>query len=76
MLNNFRVLGAVGPLMLIASSAAACPFCDSETSERVREGIFNADFGYHLAASFAPFPILIGVLVLIYYWPVQTLRRT
>lgn len=53
----------------IASSAVACPFCDSSTAEQVRAGIFNSDFGYHLGVALAPFPILFAVLFLIYYWP-------
>lgn len=47
----------------------ACPFCDSSTAEQVRAGIFNSDFGYYLGVALAPFPILIAVLFLIYYWP-------
>lgn len=47
--------------------ALACPFCNSATSDQVREGIFNADFGYHLAMSLAPFPILFGIVLLIYF---------
>ncbi len=52
-----------------ASQARACPFCESTTADQVRAGIFNSDFVYHLGASFAPFPILIAILILIYYWP-------
>ena len=54
-----------------ASPASGCPFCDSSTAERVRAGIFNSDFVYHVGVSFAPFPVLIAVLILIYYWPVR-----
>ena len=61
----------------ISSSAAACPFCDSSTAEQVRAGIFNSDFGYHLGVALAPFPILIAVLFLIYFWPARrTLKRS
>ena len=61
--------------MLRASVADACPFCDSQTSEQVRAGIFNADFGYHLAVSLAPFPVLIGILLLIYHGPTSRSPR-
>ena len=54
-----------------ASPAVGCPFCDSSTAERVRAGIFNSDFVYHLGVSFAPFSVLIAVLILIYYWPAR-----
>ncbi len=64
-----RLTAALGFLLGISPSAAACPFCDSSTAEQVRAGIFNSDFGYHLGVALAPFPILIAVMVLIYYWP-------
>ena len=54
-----------------ASPARACPFCESTTGDQVRAGIFNSDFVYHLGVSFAPFPILIAILMLIYYWPAR-----
>ena len=65
----FRITAVVGVALGVASPAEACPFCDSRTAEEVRAGIFNSDFGYHLAVSFAPFPVLIAALILIYYWP-------
>ena len=51
--------------------ALACPFCNSTTAERVRDAIFNADFGYHLAVSAAPFPVLLGIVMVIYFAPSQ-----
>jgi hypothetical protein len=59
-----------------ASPAFACPFCESTTADQVRAGIFNSDFVYHLGVSFAPFPILIAILILIYYWPTGRAART
>ncbi len=56
-------------VLVIESSAVACPFCNSSTAEQVRVGIFNSDFGYHLGVSLAPFSILIAALLLFYYWP-------
>ena len=64
-----RPIGTLGFFLGVSSSVAACPFCDSSTAEQVRAGIFNSDFGYHLGVALAPFPILIAVLFLIYYWP-------
>ncbi|MGZ9129992.1 MAG: hypothetical protein ACXW4Z_19625 [Candidatus Binatia bacterium] len=32
----------------VPSPAVGCPFCDSSTAERVRAGIFNSEFVYHL----------------------------
>ena len=59
-----------------SSSVSACPFCGSSTADQVRAGIFNSDFVYHLGVSFAPFPILIAILILIYYWPTGRPART
>lgn len=56
-------------IMCWPAAALACPFCNSTTAGRVREGIFNADFGYHLAVSVAPFPILLGIVIFIYFGP-------
>lgn len=44
-----------------------CPLCESATGEQVREGIFNADFGSHLLAILLPFPVLVGIVALIYF---------
>ena len=69
MARFLRLTATLGFLLGLSSSALACPFCDSSTAEQVRAGIFNSDFGYHLGVALAPFPILIAVLFLIYYWP-------
>ena len=55
----------------MSSEALACPFCDSPTAAKVREAIFNEEFGYHVIASLAPFPILAVVLAVIYYAPLK-----
>lgn len=51
------------------SSAKACPFCDTETAERVNVAIFNADFAYHAALLASPFSVLVGILYVIYHAP-------
>jgi hypothetical protein len=33
----------------------------------VRAGIFNAEFGYNLLLTLLPFPILLGLVALIYF---------
>ncbi len=53
----------------LGSPAFACAFCDSDTAEKVRAGIFNSGFVYYVAVSLAPFAVLIAILFLIYYWP-------
>ena len=61
----------IGCVLGVSSTALACPFCASSTAEQVQAGIFNSDFAYHLGVALAPFPILSGVLFLIYYWPAK-----
>ena len=53
--GHLRSTAAFATAALGASSAWACPLCESETGERVRAGIFNADFGYNLAVTVLPF---------------------
>jgi hypothetical protein len=60
----------------LSTPAFGCPFCQSGTAEKVRAGIFNSDFGYHLGVSLAPFPVLIAILILIFYGPARRPRRT
>jgi hypothetical protein len=59
----------------LAPTAEACPFCQSETADKVWAGIFDADFGYHLFALLAPFPVLIAILLFIYYGPPVSVHR-
>jgi hypothetical protein len=71
-----KVVALVAFIWALGSPALACPFCESDTAEKVRAGIFNSDFVYHLGVSFAPFPVLIAILFLIYYWPARRPRPT
>jgi hypothetical protein len=74
-LNTLHGFVALLSLGLFALPANACPFCQSETADKVWTGIFNDDFGYHLFASLAPFPVLLGVLLLIYYGPPNSIYK-
>ena len=67
MFSLLRVLSIAIAWSLSTTSAVACPFCDSVTAERVRAGIFDFDFLYHVAATLAPFPILIGLVAFIHF---------
>jgi hypothetical protein len=49
------------------SPARACPLCESETGERVRAGIFNAEFGYNLLVTLLPFSVLLAIVALIHF---------
>ena len=53
--------------LLLASSAVACPFCDSETGQQVRQGIFDRNFVDNLLLTLIPFPVLLAIVVLIYF---------
>lgn len=59
----------------IASSAVACPFCESSTAEQVRAGIFNAELLYNLGVLLAPFSVLLATLFLMSCWPAPRARR-
>ena len=57
-------------LVLMASPQAACPFCESETGQRVRATVFGTDFGWNLLETMLPFAVFLGVAVVIQGgWP-------
>lgn len=74
---SYRVVvlvAALGPLAALgatASKASACPFCDGGPSgvNEVRAGVFEENFWPRVAATLAPFPVLVGIVALIYYGP-------
>jgi hypothetical protein len=37
--------------------------------QRVQVGIFNSDFAVNAAALATPFPVLLLIVALIYFWP-------
>lgn len=68
------LLATLAPLVLVAAfatKASACPFCDGGPSgvNEVREGVFDGNFWPRVAATLAPFPILAGIVALIYFGP-------
>lgn len=68
------LLATLTPLMLAATfapEASACPFCDGGPTgvNEVREGIFDDNFWPRVAAALAPFPVLAGIVALIYFGP-------
>lgn len=52
---------------LSTTPAYACPICATDTGQQVREGIFNGSFGTNLVLTLLPFPILIGIILAIYF---------
>ena len=54
-------------VLLSASSALACPFCESETGQQVKAGIFNDQFWGNVMLTGLPFPILLAIVALIYF---------
>jgi hypothetical protein len=65
--RSIRTTALFATFLLPASPVWACPLCESETGERVRAGIFAADFGYHLAVTLLPFPVFLGITALIHF---------
>jgi hypothetical protein len=53
------------------SSALACPWCDGGPSgiNQVKAEILNEEFWMRAAAVLAPFPVLGGIVALIYFGP-------
>ena len=64
--RRFEVLSACGVFVLCeclrTAPAFACPLCHSELGEQVRAAIFGPDFGFHLFAVLAPFPIFAAIV--------------
>ena len=70
-----RIAAYVGSLIFLVlnlSAASACPFCESETGQQVKAGIFNDQFLMNVTLTLLPFPILLAIVALIYFdvsWP-------
>jgi hypothetical protein len=47
-------------------SVFACPICDTETGQQVRESIFGEDFGRNVLLTLAPVPVLLGIMALVF----------
>jgi len=63
------------PMLAWAATARACPLCESETGDRVRAGLFDGDFGFHLMATLLPFPVLLAIVAVAYFglpWRTRT----
>ena len=60
---------ALAAALLAPTAAAACPVCHGETGQRVRAGIFGADFAANIFASLLPFPIFLGIVAAIHGRP-------
>lgn len=67
MILRLRYVAAVAAVSLSAEPLWGCPLCESSTGQQVRAGIFNADFGSHLVSLLLPFPVLVGIVALIYF---------
>lgn len=67
MTNRFRSWSAVCLVLAGASSANACPLCDSEAGRRVRDGILDAEFVSNLFATMSPFPVFLAIVALIHF---------
>jgi hypothetical protein len=59
--------GSLIVILLNLPAAAACPFCESETGQQVKAGIFNDHFWLNVLLTLLPFPILLAIVALIYF---------
>jgi hypothetical protein len=62
-----RFSAAAVAVLVWGASALACPVCESETGQKVRAGIFSEDFESNVVLTLLPFPVLAGLVALIYY---------
>lgn len=60
---------AAALVLLSASPISACPVCQTDAGQRVRDGIFNNEFGGTLLAMALPFLVIAAVVGLIYSGP-------
>ena len=67
MKSGVHTAWGVVAVLLWASSALACPFCESETGQQVQAGIFNDQFWMNVLLTLLPFPILLAIVALIYF---------
>jgi hypothetical protein len=58
----------------LLGSVCACPICDSETGNQVREGIFGKEFGTNVLLTLAPVPVLFGMIALA-SWAIPDLQQ-
>lgn len=57
----------VAMLLTGATPGWACMTCKSETGRRVREGIFDSQFGPNLLMTLSPFPLFLGLVAWIHF---------
>ena len=69
---------ALTTMLLYATPAGACPFCDGGPDgvgvNEVREALLGDDFWFHLGAVASPLALLLGVVAAIHF-EFPTLRR-
>jgi hypothetical protein len=79
---NVRIIVTV-ILMALAGplpAAVACPYCDTETGQQVRAGIFNDQFWSNVTVTVLPLLFLAGIVALIHFdlstlWPPRHHRK-
>lgn len=72
-----RVAMSIAVALAWVSFASACPFCQSDTGQQVRAGIFGEDFAYNLMATILPFVLFLAIVAAIHFgvpWPKDASR--
>lgn len=62
-------------LLLTSSTARACPFCESETAEQVREQIVDDNLGTSIIGIVLPFVLVAGIVTFIHFGPFYRGKR-
>ena len=53
--------------LLVATAACACPFCDTYTGQRVREGIWDEHFWHNVLLTALPFAVFAVIIALLHF---------
>jgi hypothetical protein len=56
-----------GTAMLLSQSAVACPLCRSETAKAIRAGLIDENLPISLAATLAPFLLVLGIVGFVHF---------
>ncbi|STX29844.1 Uncharacterised protein [Legionella beliardensis] len=52
---------------MLPTQLVACPICNTEVGQTVRQGIFNSQFFFHFFYACLPFIVLLGIVFFAYF---------
>lgn len=72
---SLKIILLIMVLIHSSFSVLACPLCDSERAEQIREAIFGADFFMNIGMILLPFIIFLIITLLICYGKLKLVHR-